>query len=197
MRLSWSHKLFFFINKHIGKYPILDTVMVFCSTWLIFVLGTLVVYVALPLILFHSGAQLFFSFLSLLLTCLFGALLFNWTIAVVFPRRRPAVEFPSITELVHPMSHWKSFPSDHTTIAFIFFFFSFYYFVHLATWLVYFTAAMAIGVAVGRIYTGVHYPRDILGGIGVAFIFFFLGVFVLHSHILSFFLFLNSVLGLV
>jgi undecaprenyl-diphosphatase len=61
----------------------------------------------------------------------------------------------------------QSFPSDHATAAFG---------VALATWAfldrrwggVLFAAAVLIGFA--RVYVGVHYPVDILGGLLAAFV---------------------------
>ena len=76
---------------------------------------------------------------------------------------RPITELPQIKTLIHPMQNWKSFPSDHTAMAFIFalvmLFFGF------PLWLVVVGFICAFTVAFARIFVGVHYPGDILGGI--------------------------------
>ncbi|NCO04906.1 MAG: phosphatase PAP2 family protein [Candidatus Magasanikbacteria bacterium] len=196
MKYSWSRTIFFAINQVTGKYRVLDSFMIFCAMWLIFILGSVVVYLSIPLILFTDGDNSFFSFLVLLLTTLFFAIAVNWLFAYAFPHPRPIVEFPKITQLLTPMSTWKSFPSDHTTVAFIFalfstFFFSEFPFITVCTFL------CASVVAFSRIYVGVHYPRDIVGGIVSALFFFVFVVYIMSPYVLSFFVYLNSLLDIV
>ncbi|MDD2758080.1 MAG: phosphatase PAP2 family protein [Patescibacteria group bacterium] len=77
---------------------------------------------------------------------------------------RPQVNEPQIKQLFTPFSYWKSFPSDHAMTAFLIFF------LMLAlglpgAWAMF---ILAFWVAFGRLYAGVHYPIDILGGLTVA-----------------------------
>ena len=93
-----------------------------------------------------------------------------WIIAFISPRTRPIVQFPNSKELIIPLSTWKSFPSDHTIAAFT---------IVGVTWIIggapiWFLVVLfllASWVATGRVYAGVHYPNDILGGLLIAILF--------------------------
>ncbi|MBI2037963.1 MAG: phosphatase PAP2 family protein [Candidatus Magasanikbacteria bacterium] len=92
----------------------------------------------------------------------------GWTInlllAVATRESRPYILFPQIKILFKPMMSWKSFPSDHSMSAFLIFFMA-CIFQLPGAWAL---APMALWVVWGRLYAGVHYPLDILGGLGVA-----------------------------
>jgi len=163
MKLSWSQKLFLKINKSVGKRSQFDRVMYFFGQWLIFILAVC------------TGIALFFDVwrTGSWYTIVVGAIAFVLTLslsyltALIFPHPRPARELPNVKQLLHPIESWKSFPSDHT-IAVTFFtiliadvsdetIFEF--------WAVFLYLIAAVLVMCGRVYGGVHYPRDILGGI--------------------------------
>ena len=96
-------------------------------------------------------------------------------IAVLVKRPRPIKELPQIQMLIEPMSLWKTFPSDHAALSLLMAFVSLYFVEGAAVVPALFLLG-AILVAIARVYVGVHYPRDILGGWGLS-----LGVFcVLH-----------------
>ena len=77
---------------------------------------------------------------------------------------RPYVNNPQVKLLFRPLMSWKSFPSDHSMSAWLMDFMD--YIFHLpGAWAL---APMALWVAWGRVYAGLHYPLDIFGGIGVA-----------------------------
>ncbi len=179
MKLSWSHRLFLRINAYTKRYVWVDRFMYGCSVWGIFLLLCLVFGTAL--LVFADAWHMVFFGISFCLAFFFS-LSVNWLIGWLFPHPRPLVEFPHIVELVQPMSHWKAFPSDHTTIAWLLALFACFFF---STYIVFCMCccAFALLIGIGRVYTGVHYPRDIVGGLIIASLFSVFVVFVLHSSI--------------
>ncbi len=166
MKLSWSHKLFLAINGLHKKWPIVDHVMILCAHWAIYFVAII------ALLAIRTYSPISYVIVFSLLTTWGLALGTSYGIAYLFPHPRPHVEFPHIDQLV-PLYHfeeWKSFPSDHT----------------ITSWLFALVASslgapmiltvtligLAVLVSVGRVYVGVHYPRDIVGGIVLAVIFF-------------------------
>jgi len=146
------------INKRIGLNKSFDAFMVFCAERLIFVfLGFIIIW------LFLSRDEDLFEFIFTMGTGILASLLFNWVVALFMRRPRPIVEFPTIHQLVKPIQTFKSFPSDHTAIAFTLALIVLFIGAGVLTGT--FLLVMAMLIAVSRIYVGVHYPRDILGGV--------------------------------
>ena len=134
-----------------GKSPIFDSLMVFGAVQLIFLTGFTA---AVALIIQRKMKILLFLFLSILFSFLLVKLinLFSY-----FPR--PFIVFPITSLISH--SNTSSFPSLHTTVAFSLVF----VFIFLKHKLAPFFIFAAFWIALARIYVGVHYPSDILGGI--------------------------------
>ena len=157
---AWSQKLFLRINRQIGKNNAVDRFMIFCASYLIvlmyagFVLGRL--YTAIFGFAFRDNGKVLWELFGWTGAVLVVSLAISWLIALATPHHRPVTENRGIKLLIKPFSNWKSFPSDHTIFAFT------------LAWtggmdaIVWFPLACL--VAVGRVYVGVHYPRDIIGG---------------------------------
>lgn len=161
-RHSWSTILFLKMNALQGVSRPLDVGMFLCANYLIYVLGAIVGFYAL-LTWVPADLHTFESFLLFIAVSLAFSLGPSWWIGWMWPHRRPIVEHPAIKQMFRPMSTWKSFPSDHTIASFV-----------LAESAVIFSTpfwvsmlgiGMACMIGVSRVYAGVHYPRDILGGV--------------------------------
>ncbi len=170
MKLSWSHKLFLRINNQVGKRRWLDLFMIFCARWLIYILLVPLLYFGwVTSILAYKNTETTFSY-TVLLT-IFGVFFLSYIISlilgIILKKKRPVRELPNIKTLVPTLATWKSFPSDHTMFSFLMAYFFFFFNGGFSIWFVsyFFLASL---VAVGRVYTGVHYPRDILGGFSLA-----------------------------
>lgn len=148
--------LFLAINSLAGKNHLLDAIMVFFASYLVYILF-LIAVICIAICLYRrewKQAVYFFATLVVSFILLKIAGTFNFD-------HRPFMDH-QVTQLVAHASG-KSFPSDHTTVA-----------TAIAMGLLYFTRFKKIGVAMliaavvigfSRIFVGIHYPLDILGGL--------------------------------
>lgn len=167
-----NQRLFLFINRSVGTYLWLDRLMIFSARWLVYILGCAFTGAAAVLLQDHA--------LPLLLgtaRLVVAALLLNWLVALIFRHPRPQIELPHIRVLVEPKQTFKSFPSDHATVAVIFSVIGILLTLHASPIIPGFFAVSAMLIALARVYVGVHYPRDILGGLvfGMIYLWIFWG----------------------
>ncbi len=88
----------------------------------------------------------------------------NLLIGMAVKEPRPHLKHPESNLLFRPLMSWKSFPSDHAMAAFLILFTALNFNLPLAWSLL----PLALWVGWGRVYSGVHYPLDIVGGAAVA-----------------------------
>ncbi len=160
--MQLNNKLFFAIEGLRGKIPGLDWVMIFAAEAIIYLLALLLIFLA-----FSNGG----IYYSMAITTFFSVLVAFVLILVVhlfIKEKRPFISF----RFKPLISFYKnlSFPSMHTTVMTIFFAANFYY----STPLVIPIFLLLIWVAFARIYIGVHYPVDILGGLVIGSLSFIL-----------------------
>ena len=161
-KMSWSRKLFLAINAHVGKNRVHDQIMMFASSTLIVFFGFCVFVWALLAL----SPELFTLFVKMLLTAIVFGLGFNWIFGLLWSHPRPIVELVDIRVLTHTLTTLKAFPSDHATISFTLFFLTLIFGAPIWVLVIFFLCACV--VSMGRIYCGVHYPRDIVGGFFVS-----------------------------
>lgn len=162
MKLTLNQKIFLKINARLGKRPWLDRAMYFCGQWLIFIFAAFT-GAALLFDIHRTSSWYVIIFCTIAFVCAFGL---SYLVAVLFPHQRPEKELAKVKTLIQPLGTWKSFPSDHTIAATIFAFMLVTLFdeTRFELWSL-LALPIAVAVMFGRIYAGVHYPRDILGGI--------------------------------
>lgn len=169
--------LFFQIFNLSGQNIILDKLMIFGTTDLIYITFMLVLLLGLK-----GGIREKKSFLLMVLGLPIAVLLIKF-IHLFYFEQRPFVNFNFLP--IVPESTDASFPSRHAAISAVIAF-AYTYFKSKWSWL--FLPVM-IWIGLSRIYVGVHYPLDILGGFITAIISLMLALLLkrlIFSQILKF-----------
>jgi undecaprenyl-diphosphatase len=149
--------LFFLIFNLSHRYPWLDQLMIFGAVYLIY-LCALIIF-----ILGITGKPQEQKAAGLAILSYLIALGLMEIIHLLYFEPRPFITF-HLKPLIDQVPNF-SFPSGHATnMAIMAFSFAFY----RSKWAWLFLVAM-LWVGFARIYTGVHYPLDILGGILTGF----------------------------
>lgn len=172
--MSWSTDLFRTINQRRAKPNSLDPLMVFCAEWLIIVMGGWTALYLMLLVLDGQDVAFRLLFLQFAATWII-AIATNYLLALGLKQARPIVLDTKTVQLITPLHTWKSFPSDHTTSAWLL---AGILLVHGSPFWGMFLIIPACLVSVARVYVGVHYPRDILGGFLIAWGFVMLSPYI-------------------
>jgi undecaprenyl-diphosphatase len=163
--LNLDYDLFNTIHSLSGQSRLLDFFGIFCAKYLIFVIGGIVLgwwlelHKTKPTFAWPIEGKkkwlIFGNFSMAALTAFF----LNYVLGFLKFRERPYINL-KVARLVNPMSE-KSFPSDHAAVAFALALTVFFRNKKVGAVLL----LLALLVGWGRIYTGVHYPIDVVGGI--------------------------------
>lgn len=152
-----NESLFFLIRGFSDKNFLLDQTMIFGADYLIYFVFLIITALTI------KGSQKEKSAMVLIFLSIPIAVLLIKLIHLFYYLPRPFTTYD-----FSPMIHYiedASFPSRHTTIATTIAFA--YFFAKSKFFLLFLTFALWVGIS--RIFVGVHYPLDILGG-------FFLGI---------------------
>lgn len=156
MLIDFDRKLFYLINGLAGKSHLLDTIASFLARDYGLVLFGLVV-----IVYFFTNRKVFWTaFWSVILSRGVFIILIRW----IQPRTRPFVVLEGAKRLIEQDPKEASFPSGHAAIYFAIALAVFAYNKKAGTILLLLAAVFSLA----RVYTGVHYPLDIIGGIMVA-----------------------------
>ena len=144
--------LFSQINNLALKYLWLDTLGIFLAKYLPWVLiGILILFLI-------KDFRKYWKMVSLGVLAAGFARIITEIIRLVYYHPRPFIENEVNLLLNHPLT--SSFPSWHTS--FFFAFSTVIYFYNKKAGFFFFLASFLIGF--GRVFTGIHWPSDILGG---------------------------------
>jgi undecaprenyl-diphosphatase len=149
-----------FLNCYAKKYKALDVFAIFFARWFPYILF-------LFLIIFSY----FFDFINIFWGALMSGILgrgVNELIHLFYKKQRPA--YLAGTKVLVPFEKNFSFPSGHASFFFGISFYFLFYFKILGIILI--LLSLLIGIA--RVFCGVHWTRDILGGMFVGLISAFL-----------------------
>jgi undecaprenyl-diphosphatase len=156
-----DYRLYHAINQFVASHDWLGRILGAVETWAVpvFALATMALW-----LLARPGGPRTWKLASASALASAGlALLIAQVIAKTWPRERPFVAHPG-AHVWGARSHDPSFPSDHASAAFAIAF-TILLFDLTVGWI--FLAAAAM-IAIGRVFVGVHYPADVLGGALVA-----------------------------
>ena len=152
--------LFHLINQYAGLNPVIDTLAIFAAEYM-----PVIVILALAILWILKGNNSRDVILYGIYAAIIG-LVINYIIGLVYFHPRPFMIGLGTQLFQYPAE--TSFPSDHTT-----------FMVSIALMLLYFKETRVYGVillilgligGLARVFSGVHFPLDILGSIMVSII---------------------------
>jgi undecaprenyl-diphosphatase len=164
-------QVFYLLNNLAGKSDLFDFILQFLATSFFWVLWIL--FFVMLIITVHDKSRLarfiqkisetrkinFKLFLTAIVSSGLGYLL-SQIIGKLFFRERPFVALDSVTKLIEKSALDKSFPSDHTVLSFALAFCVFYFDKRWGK--VFLILASLVGLS--RVFVGVHYLSDVIGG---------------------------------
>ncbi len=143
------------INSWAGRFVCLDALGVFFAEYLIYILGGIVV------LLFWKNLRVIFWAVLAVILAKFGL---TELIHLFWSRSRPFVENNFQVLINHAPT--PSFPSGHAGACFALSFIVYHY--NKKAGIFFFVASVLVSIA--RVFVGVHWPLDILGGAVVGII---------------------------
>lgn len=156
--------LFFLIFGLNNQSKLADYLMIFGAEYVIYFIFILMFFLTI------KGGVKEKKSLFLALICLPIAVIIVKLIHLFFFEPRPFIDYAISPLILHKAD--ASFPSRHTLIAAVI---AFSYVYFKSKWALLFLLLM-LWVGISRIYVGVHYPLDIIGGIAIGIITFLIAL---------------------
>ncbi len=149
------------INNLAGRWQPLDWFGIFCAEYLIFIMALLII----AWTIFNKNNRRADEVVILeILLASFSSYLIKILVNLIYFRPRPFMAH-DVNLLIGKLVD-GSFPSAHTFLSFAMAFVIYFYNKKLGVILL----ILAALVSISRIYVGVHYPLDVLGGIILAWL---------------------------
>ena len=149
---QWEKRMILRLNG--SDHPVVDKLML----WATRMGNGGLVWIAVGLIMMGTGRRL--EGLMLLLALTLTAFLINLVVKPMFTRKRPYEILETVRTMVNP-PFGSSFPSGHAASSFAAA--SMLWFFNMP--FRYFALALALLIAVSRVYLMVHFPSDVLVGV--------------------------------
>mgnify|MGYP001573909944 FL=1 len=163
---SLDNLLFQLINGLTRQNKLLDGLIVFLAGYLQYILLALAIFLLLAKV--KDWRRQLFIFLFFTLSAILSRGLITEIIRFFYSRPRPFTALNILPLINHDLT--GAFPSGHMTLYFVL---ALSIFLLNRKWAWFFTAAVIL-MGLARIFVGVHWPTDILGGILIAIISYFL-----------------------
>lgn len=153
---EFDYKMFYWVNGMAKVSRWLDYFGIFCAVYLIFLMAafTLFYFFQIP----REINRLRYLFTLFASTA--GAYIISLIVGFGYGRGRPFSGLANVHQLIAESFSHKSFPSSHSTIAFSLAFTIFWFNKPLGSIMI----VLAVLVAWGRVFVGVHYPLDVIAG---------------------------------
>jgi len=145
--------LFEKINGLVNNSKILDFIGIFFADYFQYILGAILI----ALFIWKKNRLMV---ISVAISVFLSRLVITEIIKIIFHRSRPYLVLDTAKKLIAENADFKSFPSGHAAIFFAIAMAVYFYNKKLGIW--FFVVAILMGIA--RIFVGVHWPSDILGG---------------------------------
>jgi len=165
----WDTEIFRAVNGLAGRSEMLDSIGVFFASSLIYLMAAVVILPAgYRFATAHAGSSRHEAArdITIMLRAAAASLIAvggNFLFSLLYFRERPYVALYDAVRLIGEPLTSKSLPSDHASMAFAIA--ASVALLHPRLGAVFLAAAIA--VASGRVFTGVHYPSDVLAGMFV------------------------------
>lgn len=166
MNNDLNTSLFLKINAPLGKNKLLDAFGRAGAEWVLVGMGAW--FVLTTFLAFAPDYHRCMLVMEVSLGAALAGWGLNFILAFLVREPRPYIALGQDRSMFHPyvpsLHRWKSFPSDHTMWAFSMCFMALVWHLPIS-WPLF---VLAVWVGWGRVYAGVHFPSDIIGGFAVA-----------------------------